>query len=96
MKQYAALTIAAMVFAGLAACIHRVPGTYTCAAGGKSLELRSNGTFRIQTASTGFDGTYEVTDHTLTLKNAQGGFAGKATISGDTIQDDDGKVWVKQ
>jgi len=92
----AAAAVAAIVLAGVPGCIHRIPGTYVCAAEGKSLVLRSDGTFRISAANRGFDGTYQLTDHTLTLKTDQGGFAGTATIVDGGIRDEEGKVWVRQ
>jgi hypothetical protein len=91
-----ALVFLALLMAFLITCSKGVAGKYVNQKNKKEyLELRGDGTFFVRESGTGMSGHYRVDGGVITL-TLEGGMAAQGKIQGNTITDEDGKIWVEQ
>lgn len=90
------LLLIALVLVGCSRSSKSVAGTYVNKANSSEyLELKANGEFYLRELGMGLTGEYEIEGDTITLKLDMG-FAARGRIRGNTLIDEDGKIWVKR
>ncbi|MBL7184193.1 MAG: hypothetical protein ISS50_07065 [Anaerolineae bacterium] len=60
------------------------------------LELKKDGIFYLKEIGVGFTGEWEIEEDVLTLSFPQLGLAIRGKLTGDTIIDEEGKIWVRR
>ena len=92
-----ALAILLVLLTCLVACSKTLPaGTYVEQKEPKNyLELKADGTFLLQKDGGSYAGKYNQDDKNIDMK-ADAGFSSRVTISGGTLTDTDGYLWVKR